>query len=54
MTKEICKSVKPVGTRPGIMYGNCKVNKQQVDGCPPFRPILSTFYGLLHETLLSF
>ena len=23
------------------MYGNCKVHKQQVDGCPPFRPILS-------------
>ena len=23
------------------MYGNCKIHKQQVDGCPPFRPILS-------------
>ena len=23
------------------MYGNCKVHRQQVDGCPPFRPILS-------------
>ena len=23
------------------MYRNCKVHKQQVDGCPPFRPILS-------------
>ena len=22
------------------MYGNCKVHKQQVDGCPTFRPIL--------------
>ena len=33
--------VKPMGTRPGFMYGNCKVHKQQVDGCPPFRPILS-------------
>ena len=41
MSKEMCKFVKPVGTRPGIMYGNCKVHKQQVDGCPPFRPILS-------------
>ena len=35
------KFVKPVGTRPGIMYGNCKLNKQQVDGSSPFRPILS-------------
>ena len=23
------------------MYGSCKVHKQQVDGCPPFRLILS-------------
>ena len=35
------KFVKPVGTRPGIMYGNCNVHEQQVDGCLPFRPILS-------------
>ena len=40
MSKEMRKFVKPVRTRPGIMYGNCKVHKQQVDGCPPFRPIL--------------
>ena len=36
------KFIKPVGTKPGVMYGNCKVHKQQVDGCPPFWPILST------------
>ena len=41
MSKEMRKFVKPVGTRPGIMYGNCKVDKQQVDGCPPFGLILS-------------
>ena len=41
MSKEMRKFVKPVGTRPGIMYGNCKVHKQQVDGCPTFRTILS-------------
>ena len=35
------KFVKPVGTRPDIMCGNCKVHKQQVDGCPPFRSVLS-------------
>ena len=34
MSKEMHKFVKPVGTRPGTMYGNCKVHKQQVDGCP--------------------
>ena len=41
MSKEMRKFAKPVGNRPGIMYGNCKVHKQQVDGCLPFRPILS-------------
>ena len=40
MSKEMHKFVKPVGTRPDIMYGNCKVHKQEVDGCPPFQPIL--------------
>ena len=36
------RSLKPVGTRPGIMYGLCKVHKDIIDNCPPFRPILST------------
>ena len=40
MSKEMHKFVKPVGTRPGIMYGDCKVHKQQVDGYSPFRPII--------------
>ena len=34
MAKEMCKFVKPVETRPGVMYRNCKVHKQQVDDCP--------------------
>ena len=33
------------------MYGLCKVHKQEVDSCPPFRPILSALqtptYGLV-------
>ena len=41
MSKEMHKSIKPVGTRSGTMYGICKVHKQEVDGCPVFRPILS-------------
>ena len=28
MSKKMRKFVKPVGTRPGIMYGNCKEHKQ--------------------------
>ena len=40
MSEEIWKYVKPVGTRPGILYGSCKVHKKCVDDCPPFRLIL--------------
>ena len=35
------KHLKQLGTRPGIIYGSFKVHKKSVDGCPPFRPILS-------------
>ena len=39
--EETRKSLKLVGTRPGIMYGLCKVRKNISDNCPPFRLILS-------------
>ena len=41
MTEKTRKSLKTVGTRPGNMYGSCKVHKASVGNCPPFRPILS-------------
>ena len=41
MTEKTRKSLKPVGTRPGIMYGSCKVHKTGIGNCPPFGPILS-------------
>ena len=58
MSKEMRKSIKPVGTRPGTMYELCKVHKQEVDGCPPhphlpFRPILSALQTSTH-TLAKF
>ena len=31
----------PSGSRFGILYGLAKIHKKVVDGCPPFRPILS-------------
>ena len=43
MTAKTRKSLKPVSTRPGIMYGSCKVHKASVGNCPPFRPIWSAF-----------
>ena len=35
MTEKTRKSLKPVGTRPGIMYGTCKVRKASVGDCLP-------------------
>ena len=43
LSEEDYKQLKPVGSRPGVMYGLCKVHKDQTNGLelPPFRPILS-------------
>ena len=41
--KEICKSIKSVGVGSGTMYGLCKAQEQEVDDCPPFKPILLIF-----------
>ena len=38
ISEETRRSLKPVGTRPGIMYRLCKVPKDIIDNCPPFRP----------------
>ena len=35
------KSIKPVGSRPGILFGLGKIHKETPNGIPPFRPILS-------------
>ena len=41
LSTEQYKKIKAVGSRPGILYGLCKVHKAITDVCPPFRPILS-------------
>ena len=41
LSTEQYKKIKAVGSRPGILYGICKVHKAITDICPPFRPILS-------------
>ena len=38
--KSTYKSIKPVGSRPGILYGLGKIHKETRNGIPPFRPIL--------------
>ena len=40
ISEETWKSLKPVGTRPGIMYGLCKVHKD-IDNWPSFLSTLS-------------
>ena len=40
ISEETWGSLKPVGTRTGRMYGPCKVQKDIIDNCPPFQPIL--------------
>ena len=41
MSEKTLRNLKPVGARLGIICGSCKVPKKCVDGCPPFRQILS-------------
>ena len=41
ISEETRRSLKPVGTRPGIMYRLYKVHKDIIDNCLPFGPVLS-------------
>ena len=41
ISEKIFDSICPVGTTPGILYGNPKVYKTVVNNTPKFRPILS-------------
>ena len=41
LSTELYKKIKAVGSRPGILYGLCKVHKTINEVCPSFRPILS-------------
>ena len=43
LSKDDYKFLKPCGSKPGVMYGLCKVHKGTTDNdnVPPFRPTLS-------------
>ena len=41
MAEKTRKSLKPVSSRPGVMYGSYKVYKASAGNFPPFRPVLS-------------
>ena len=38
--QKIRKSLKTVGSRPGVIYSSCKLDKAIVENCPPFWPTL--------------
>ena len=40
-SEETYDKLKPVGSKPGTLYGSPKVHKPLTNGLPPFRPILS-------------
>ena len=39
--KSTYKSIKPVGSRPGILYGSSKIHKETRNGLRTFCPVLS-------------
>ena len=41
MSEDEFKSICPIGTRPGILYGQPKVHKTVINNIPQFRPILA-------------
>ena len=41
MTEKSRKLLKPVASRPDVMYGSCKVHSASVENCPQCRPFLS-------------
>ena len=56
ISETVYKRFKPRGSKFGILYGLCKVHKQLIDNCPPFRPIMSATKTPAHnlaEFLLS-
>ena len=45
--QKIRKSLKTVGSRPGVIYSSCKLDKAIVENCPP--AILTNFVGFEHS-----
>ena len=41
INEETYNKLRPVGWKPGTLYGSAKVHQTLVNGLPPFRPILS-------------
>ena len=50
ISEETYNKLRPVGSKPGTLYGSAKVHKPLINGLPPFRPILSTILSAFQPT----
>ena len=41
ISEKTYNKLRPVGSKPGTLYGSAKVHKPLINGLPSFRPILS-------------
>ena len=41
ISEETYNKLRPVGSKPGTLYGSAEVHKPVINGFPPFRPIIS-------------
>ena len=49
ISEETYNKLRPVGSKPGTLYGSAKVHKPIINGLPPFRPILSAIGTPTHK-----
>ena len=49
ISDKVYNELHPASSKPGILYGLCKIHKSIVDGVPPFRPILSAIGTPTHK-----
>ena len=49
ISEETYNKLRPVGSKPGTLYGSAKVHKPLINGLPPFRPILSAIGTPTHK-----
>ena len=54
LEKSMVEMLKPIGSKPGVLYGLPKIHKDLVNGAPKFRPILSSIGTATYKTCQIF
>ena len=49
ISEETYNKLRPVGSKPGTLYGSAKVHKSLINGLPTFRAILSAIGTLTYK-----